>query len=249
MIFEIVSYPQNGTLILTDTGRGAYVYKPFSSYVGPDSFTYVARDRYGNYSASATVSLTVDYSGTSITYADMKDSDAYGAALMVTEKGIMSGTQVGNQYYFYPDQTVSRVEFLVMVMNAAGIKDVPTCTATSFSDDAEIPETMKGYVAMAHSLGIINGQEKDGVLCFAPNETLTRAEAAVMLQNLLDPKQAPTLSVFADHSEIPVWAADAMYSLNAVGIMTSANGYIAPEASVTRAEAAQMLKAVMAYLE
>ena len=249
LIFEIVSYPQNGTLTLTDTGRGAYVYKPFSSYVGPDSFTYVARDRYGNYSASATVSLTVDYSGTSITYADMKDSDAYGAALMVTEKGIMSGTQVGTQYYFYPDREVSRVEFLVMVMNAAGIKDVPTCTATSFSDDAEIPETMKGYVAMAHSLGIINGQEKDGVLCFAPNETLTRAEAAVMLQNLLDPKQAPTLSVFADHSEIPVWAADAMYSLNAVGIMTSANGYIAPEASVTRAEAAQMLKAVMAYLE
>ena len=249
LIFEIVSYPQNGTLTLTDTGRGAYVYKPFSSYVGPDSFTYVARDRYGNYSASATVSLTVDYSGTSITYADMKDSDAYGAALMVTEKGIMSGTQVGNQYYFYPDQTVSRVEFLVMVMNAAGIKDVPTCTATSFSDDAEIPETMKGYVAMAYSLGIINGQEKDGVLCFAPNETLTRAEAAVMLENLLEPDQVPALSVFADHSVIPVWAADAMYSLNAVGIMTSANGYIAPDSSVTRAEAAQMLKAVMAYLE
>ena len=249
LIFEIVSYPQNGTLILTDTGRGAYVYKPFSSYVGPDSFTYVARDRYGNYSASATVSLTVDYSGTSITYADMKDSDAYGAALMVTEKGIMSGTQVGNQYYFYPDREVSRVEFLVMVMNAAGIKDVPTCTATSFSDDAEIPETMKGYVAMAYSLGIINGQEKDGVLCFAPNDSLTRAEAAVMLENLLEPDQVPALSVFADHSEIPVWAADAMYSLNAVGIMTSANGYIAPDASVTRAEAAQMLKAVMAYLE
>ena len=249
LIFEIVSYPQNGTLILTDTGRGAYVYKPFSSYVGPDSFTYVARDRYGNYSASATVSLTVDYSGTSITYADMKDSDAYGAALMVTEKGIMSGTQVGNQYYFYPDREVSRVEFLVMVMNAAGIKDVPTCTATSFSDDAEIPETMKGYVAMAYSLGIINGQEKDGVLCFAPNDPLTRAEAAVMLENLLEPDQVPALSVFADHSMIPVWAADAMYSLNAVGIMTSANGYIAPDASVTRAEAAQMLKAVMAYLE
>ena len=249
LIYEIVSYPQNGTLALTDTGRGAYVYKPFSGYVGPDSFTYVARDRYGNYSASATVSLTVEYSGTSITYADMKDSEAYGAALTVTEKGIMSGTQVGNQYYFYPEQTVSRVEFLVMVMNAAGIKDVPECTATSFSDDAEIPESMKGYVAMAHSLGIISGQAKDGVICFAPNDHLSRAEAAVMLENLLEPEQAPALSVFADHSEIPVWAADAMYTLSAVGIMTSANGYIAPDASVTRAEAAQMLKAVMAYLE
>ncbi len=249
LIFEIVSYPKNGTLTLTDAGRGAYVYKPFSSYVGPDSFTYVARDRYGNYSASATVSLTVDYSGTSVTYVDMLDSEAYGAALLVTEKGIMSGTQVGNQYYFYPSQEVSRVEFLVMAMNAAGIREVPECTATSFSDDAQIPESMKGYVAMAYSLGIVNGQEKDGALCFAPNEPLTRAEAAVMLENLLEPEQAPALSVFADHSEIPVWAADAMYSLNAAGIMTSADGYIAPDASVTRAETAQMLKAVMAYLE
>jgi hypothetical protein len=217
--------------------------------VGPDSFTYVARDRYGNYSASATVSLTVDYSGTSITYADMQDSKDYGAALWVTEKGIMSGTQVGNQYYFYPAETVSRVEFLVMTMNAAGIKDVPECTATSFADDADIPESMKGYVAMAHSLGIIKGEEKDGALCFAPNDTITRAEAAVMLENLLEPEQAPALSVFADHSSIPVWAADAMYSLNAVGIMTSSDGYIAPDAAVTRAETAQMLKAVMAYRE
>jgi len=29
LIFEIVTYPKNGTLTLTDAGRGAYVYKPF----------------------------------------------------------------------------------------------------------------------------------------------------------------------------------------------------------------------------
>lgn len=249
LIFEITSYPQNGTLELTDAARGAYVYRPNSNYVGADSFTYVARDRYGNYSASATVSLTVDYSGTSVTYADMEDSQYYGAALKVTEQGIMSGTQVGNQYYFYPDQAVSRVEFLVMVMNAAGIKDVPACTATSFADDADIPEAMKGYVAVAHSLGIINGSEENGELKFLPNESLTRAQAAVILENLLEPQNAPALTVFADHSEIPVWAADAMYSLNAAGIMTSTDGYIAPDTAVSRAQTAQMLKAVMAYLE
>lgn len=249
LIFEIVSYPQNGTLKLTDAARGAYVYRPFANYIGSDSFTYVARDRYGNYSASATVSLTVDYSGTSVTYVDMEDSEAYGAALKVTEEGIMSGTQVGNQYYFYPEETVSRVEFLVMTMNAAGIKELPECTATSFADDADIPDAMKGYVAAAHSLGIISGSEVDGELKFLPNESLTRAQAAVMLENLLDLEDAPALAVFADHSEIPVWAADAMYSLNAAGIMTSVDGYIAPDTAVNRAQTAQMLKAVMAYLE
>ena len=249
LIFEIVSYPKNGTLELTDVTRGAYVYRPNSNYVGSDSFTYVARDRYGNYSASATVSLTVDYSGTSVTYADMENSQYYGAALKVTEQGIMSGTQVGNQYYFNPDQTVSRVEFLVMVMNAAGIKDVPDCTATAFADDADIPDAMKGYVATAHSLGIISGSEENGELKFLPNQSLTRAEAAVILQNLLEPQNVPALTVFADHSDIPVWAADAMYSLNAAGIMTSTDGYIAPDTAVSRAQTAQMLKSVMAYLE
>ena len=249
LVFEIVSYPQNGTLELIDATRGAYVYRPNSNYVGSDSFTYVARDRYGNYSASATVSLTVDYSGTSVTYADMADSQYYGAALKVTEQGIMSGTQVGNQYYFYPDQTVSRVEFLVMVMNAAGIRDVPECTVTVFADDGDIPEAMKGYVAMAHSLGIINGSEENGELKFLPNHSLTRAQAAVILENLLEPQNAPALTVFADHSAIPVWATDAMYSLNAAGIMTSTDGYIAPDTAVSRAQTAQMLKAVMAYLE
>ncbi len=249
LIFEIVSYPQNGTLELTDAGRGAYVYRPNSNYIGPDSFTYVARDQYGNYSTSATISLTVDCSGTSVTYVDMKDSEAYGAALKVTEEGIMSGVQVGNQYYFYPEQTVSRVEFLVMAMNAAGIREVPECTATAFADDADIPDAMKGYVAVAHSLGIISGSEENGELKFLPNESLTRAQAAVMLDALIEPSESHTLSVFADHSEIPVWAADAMYSLNAAGIMTSTNGYIAPDTAVNRAQTAQMLKAVMAYLE
>lgn len=250
LIFEVVSYPQNGTLHLTDPVGGAYVYKPFESYVGSDSFTYVARDRYGNYSASATVSLTVDYSGTSVTYADMQDSQAYGAALKMTEEGIMSGTVVGDQYYFYPEDGVSRVEFLVMAMHALGIRDVPACTATVFADDSEIADGMKGYVAMANSLGVISGVEENGKLYFRPGEILTRAQAAVMLEALIEPDEGHTLSVFADHSTIPVWAADAMYALNAAGILTSdPSGTISPETAVNRAQAAQVLKAAMEYVE
>ena len=250
LIFEIVSYPKNGTLQLTDVNRGSYVYRPNESYVGRDSFTYVARDRYGNYSASATVSLTVDYSGTSITYADMEASKSYNAAITVTEKGIMSGELVGASYYFYPNETVSRVEFLVMAMNAAGIREVPDCIATSFADDGDIPQTMKGYVAVAHSMGIISGSvNENGETCFLPNEPLTRAHAAVILKNLLEPEEKPTLSVFEDHSSIPVWAADAIYTLNAAGILTSWDGCIDPASAVSRAQTAEMLAAVMSYLE
>ena len=136
-----------------------------------------------------------------------------------------------------------------MAMNAAGISEVPSSDKTVFWDDDQIPDAMKGYVAVAHSLGIINGSEENGELKFLPNQPLTRAQAAVILENLLEPQNAPALTVFADHSAIPVWAADAMYSLNAAGIMTSTDGYITPDTAVSRAQTAQMLKAVMAYLE
>ena len=56
---EIVSYPQSGTLILTDRQAGTYTYTPYPDRTGSDSFTYVARDPYGNYSASATVELEI----------------------------------------------------------------------------------------------------------------------------------------------------------------------------------------------
>lgn len=249
VVFEVVSYPQNGSLRLTDRTTGSYVYTPNASYTGTDRFTYVARDKYGNYSAAATVNLKVTVSGTSVTYADMLDSEAYNAALTMTETGVMSGRQVGNQYYFDPEASVSRVEFLVMAMNAAGITEVPACDTTVFADDSEIPEAMKGYVAAAYEMKYISGSLMEGRLCFLPNEEITRAQAAVMLSNIVGLCDVPVTPTFADHSEIPVWASEAIYSLNAAGIMNSRAGYISPVAKITRAQTAQMLTAAMEYVE
>ena len=122
----------------------------------------MVRDRYGNYSASATVNLRVTQQGTSIVYADMLDSAQYNAALALTEAGVMSGTQVGNQYFFYPEKSVSRAEFLVMAMNAAGIEALPACNTTVFADDDQIPPAMKSYVAAAYELGYVSGSLVDG---------------------------------------------------------------------------------------
>ncbi len=249
LIFEIVSYPQNGSVRLTDVNMGTYVYKPFSDYTGSDSFSYVARDPYGNYSASATVNLKIETSGTSITYVDMVDSHAYPAALSLTEAGVMSGTQVGSKYYFYPEGSVTRAEFLVMAMHAAGITSVPTCYDTGFADDEEIPASMKGYVATAYAMKYISGSIVEGELCFMPNEEITRAQAAVILSNIVGLCDVAVTPTFADGSEIPVWASEAIYSLNAAGIMVPSDGYIAATSPITREQTAEMLAAVMAYVD
>ncbi len=249
LCYEIISYPENGAVRLTDRTFGTYVYTPKANYVGTDCFSYVARDCYGNYSAPATVNLEVSLSGTSITYEDMKGREEYNAALSLTEKGIMSGTQVGNLYYFYPDKNISRVEFLVMAMNAVGISEVPDCAATVFADDADIPQTMKGYVATAYELGYINGSEVGGKLCFAPNDALTRAQAAVIVERLVDLEEVAVTPTFADHSEIPTWASEAIYSLSSAGILCGDEGYISPTSTLTRAQAAQILAATISYVK
>ena len=234
---------------MVDAEEGSYVYTPENGYVGSDRFTYVARDLYGNYSRSATVELKVALSGTSVTYVDMLDSDAYSDAIFLTEAGIMSGSQVGSLYYFYPKETVSRVEFLVMAMNAVGITEPPTCDATVFADDAAIAPTMKGYVDMAYSLGYINGSVENGALSFLPDQPIRRAEAAVILGNIVGLSEVAVTPTFADTSEIPAWARDAVYSLYSVGILNSRDGYISPTSEITREQTAEMLAAVMAYVD
>ena len=80
-----------------------------------------------------------------------------------------------------------------------------------------------------------------------PNEEISRAEAAVILCRMLSVGDASVIPTFADTSEIPTWAKDAVYSLNAIGMMTAANGYISPTTSVTRGEAAELLCAVLRF--
>lgn len=248
--YEIVTFPQKGSVLLTDAEKGTYVYRPTKGYIGSDSFSYVARDPYGNYSRSEKINLRVEVAGTSVEYVDVAKEQTV-STIAVTSAGIMSGAQIGGKYYFRPAEEVSRVDFLVMALNAVGISEVPNCEKTGFADDAEIAPTMKGYVAAAEKLGVLsafaNG-ENDGHL--APEEPITRAEAAVVLEKLLNAQPVPkSIPTFSDTLQIPVWAQDAVLTLASVGIMTSSddNGNVSPLAKLTRGETAELLAAALRY--
>ncbi len=242
---EIVSYPKSGILVLTDKASGSYTYTPAEGYTGKDSFTYVARDKYGNYSASKTVNLTVNKSGTSVVYNDMTDSRFYNAALSVTENGIMSGSQVGTYTYFYPEKTVSRGEFLVMAMKAIGIEEVADATSTVFADDADIKSDIKGYVATAYELGYIHGVPLDGKLCFLPNEPISRADAAVMVCNMIDAATPTITPTFEDSEDIPAYAKASVCSLSYMGILEVEDGNISAKKALSRGAAAQILSMML----
>ena len=239
---EIVSYPENGLLVLDNRETGAYRFIPDEDFEGDDEFTYVARDIYGNYSPSATVSLSVDKMPISTTYVDLIDSRYHNAAIAMTQKGIMSGTQIGSANYFYPSREMSRAEFTVMAMNVAGITNLSDLGAkTVFEDDAEISSNVKPYICAAYELGYIKGVEKNGKLYFEPERAMTRAEAACLLTNMLD-AAAPTVTPsFGDGADIPAWAQSSVYAMSAMGVMNSVENKISATSCLTRGDAAEIL--------
>ena len=127
--------------------------------------------------------------------------------------------------------------------------EVDIDTTINYNYAFEIPESMKGYVATAYAMKYISGSLSNGELCFQPNEAITRAQAAVILCNIVGFEDVAVTPTFADGSEIPTWASESIYSLNAAGIMVSHDGYISATSKLTREQTAEMLAAVMQYVE
>ena len=239
--YMIVSYPKNGTLTSFDKNTGEYVYTPKESYTGSDSFIYVAEDEWGNFSKTATVSITVTERMSDVKYVDMTSRPEYNAAVAMTAMGIMNGKIIGDGVYFSPDDEVTRAEFVAMAMKALGVKADSTLTSTYFDDNDKIPAPLMGYVATAQRTGIINGEFKNGELLFKPNDVITKYDAAVIMSKLIGEAAEGELPVFADEKDIPCWARSSVYTMCAVGVFEYDGNTVNAAARVTRADAARYL--------
>ena len=180
LVFEITSYPRHGSVILSDRASGRYLYRPSAGYTGRDSFSYTVRDEWGNYAGEAEVKVTVSRLS-SPDYADMAGS-AETFARIAESEGLMSGTAYGGGSYFYPEKGMTRAEFTVTLLTAAGIAPEGE---SDFADNDEIPTSARGFVAKASELGLSNGWIKGGEQVFEPNREITLAEAAKMTARLL----------------------------------------------------------------
>ena len=237
--FQVISYPEKGTLTITDSARGSFKYTPTSGFVGDDKFIVVVRDAYGNYSSTQTVSVNVDK--TSVSFTDTKGHWCENAALSLYEAGVVDAMRYQNGLVFCPDDSMSREEFITMVMKTLDIQTL-TDTDTSFADNYKINIEYRPYVATAQRMGYVNGSEQDGLICFNPQDSITKAEAAVVINNILGLEEGSAVSVFADDSAIPVWARSAIYALTGAGVFNGDGaGVIAPSAILSRAQTVQML--------
>ena len=241
--YEIVRYASHGRVSMTDKHTGAYIYTPDAGYTGVDSFDYIVRDRYGNYSTSATVSVRVSSRPAAHTYADIEGNHYAGAILKVSSLGLMNGTQVGGASYFKPTDAISRVEFLVTAMHAAGINDTTVASLgdPSVSDVEAIPAAMRPYVSYALQKNYITAKVVNGKPTLCPNDTISRAEAAVILSNIIGYAVEDTVTAFADADSMPVWSGEALTSLRALGILVTPDGNAHAGQTMTRATTAAWL--------
>ena len=244
MTFAVVDQPRKGTVTIDGVN---FTYTPDEDITGGDSFTYAATDSSGKTSAPATVTVTIQKTRSGVTYADTDAKSAYAAQEMA-EKGIFTGAKIGDQYYFEPDRTVSRSEFLAMTMEMAG-RDVTAVTMTGFSDDAAIPTWAKAYAAAGVADGIVQGSATAQGVAFRSEESITFNEAASLLNRVLEIENVDLDVWYADRESVPTWASQAVGNLEAVSVLqTGSFGSDAMAQAVTRADAAEMLVSASALL-
>ena len=163
----------------------------------------------------------------------------YDAITFIAEKGITTGTGDGK---FSPDTTLTRGQFITMLLRAYGI-EANANPADNFSDAGNTYYT--GYLAAAKAKGIASGVGENR---FAPEQPITRQEMFTLLYNALKVMgklptgdSSKTLTDFTDSGDIASWAVDAMTVLVKSGTISGSGETLNPEVTSTRAQMAQVL--------
>lgn len=251
LTYQLVSKPARGAVTISEEGENTFVYTPYENKTGKDSFTYVAVDTVGNISTPATVKIKIEKAATKVTYADMDGVPAANAAIRLAEQNIFVGECMGGQYFFQPDLPVSRGQFVAMLMNTADVDKLEDVTHTGFADDTSIPVWAKPYVASALKAGLVQGtQDTTGQMVFQSNSTITRAEASVLLNRVLQVTDVAQPTFGLDLSSAPDWAVQSVANLESCGVLqTNSSGVLSLSNTLTRAEAAELLSGALDILE
>lgn len=152
-------------------------------------------------------------------------------------KGLIQGYEDGT---FKPGNTITRAEFVTLMNNAKGFWSEGSI---NFSD-VKNGSWFYSAVARAVAAGYVKGYS-DG--SFKPGNTITRAEAAVMIANAarLSANEAGAYR-FTDVGSIPAWARGSVGAVVAAGYMTGyPDGSFNANASISRAEAVSSLNRML----
>lgn len=181
-------------------------------------------------------------------FVDIAGHWAHDAIVRLQQQGLVEGS--GGAYF--PDKPMTRAEWLTVadrLFHVAGTANTAkgntssgrtTVTGQVYRD---LPKSHWAYDTMRQAIqrGLINGYG-DGTV--RPDQPVTRAEVAALLERLTGGSSAAPWTKAADFADVPAdyWAAGSIYRLKQQGIMNGVTDKtFAPAKSMTRAEMAAML--------
>lgn len=236
LTYQLVKEPKRGTVDIAPDG--SFTYTPAQNKVGKDVFTYTATDSAGNVSNVANVTVKIVKPTDKAMYQDLAGDTLAYTAMWLKDRGVYTGKRIAGNLCFEPEGTLTRGEFLVMAMKLLGAEPESARLTSGFADESKTPAWMRPYIVSAFKSGMVSGVTSPDGMVFRPSSNLTRAEAAVMLQNILDLPQSQEAAVFSEDCAVPVWAQASVSALESAGISipvtTSAE-------NLTRREATELL--------
>lgn len=153
------------------------------------------------------------------------------------ERKVISGK---SEDRFYPNDNVTRAEFVTMLFRLANVNDEYVC---EFSD-VEKNSWYYDAVAWAYSNGIVNGVSESE---FNPNGYITKQDMSCVIERYikkydLEFDTKAEYNGFKDENSISGYAKESVVKLYTLGILKGNNeGKFEPKKSLTRAEAAVVL--------
>jgi hypothetical protein len=182
-------------------------------------------------------------------YADVRSGDWFSSAAdYCAGKGVMTGVSEGR---FAPYMSTSRAMMAASLYRLAG---APTIYYIRRPDSAFSDVADGAWYYNAVMWDSLNGITRGaGGGRFAPDDAVTREQAAVMLYRWANYKGLDTtqggmaIREYRDFESVSAYALEAMTWAVNTGILGGRSGLLAPDAAAPRAETAQMLMRLCEY--
>ena len=218
---------------------------PKAGYLGVANIPYTATNSDGStYSGQIRVTMEASYASAQFRDLDGLPAQTVAAVDFLRGQGVVNGMTATE---YGPDQPIRRGDFCLMLCRAFQF-DASSGSARFFRD---VPSNV--YYAEAvnilSALGIVNGT---GNNYFQPNTSISRQDAALMVQRTLQAANMPAengtaqqLNAFADGGQVSGYAQGAVSGLVQMGLFPTIGNRIAPQEALTRADMAVLLHRTM----
>ncbi len=175
------------------------------------------------------------------TFDDIKGHKNRAAIEALAERGIINGM---TERTFQPDKTMTRAEFATIITRGLGF----TPNYKGIFKDIEKNKWYASYIDTAYAYGIVKGLS---ATVFAPENTITREEALVMIAraaklcgmntDLTAQEVKDMLAQFEDYRTCSSWAQDSIAFCYKENILSQDEIQIQPKVKIKRCEIAEIL--------